>query len=101
VMLGLGADAHTASLFPGSSAAAHEWASARQQPQTGQWRVTLTEPVLNATRQVIVLVAGDEKASALFDVMRGPRDLTRVPGQRIAPRGLLSLWADRAAAKRL
>ena len=101
VMLGLGADAHTASLFPGSSTAPRDWVSARQQPQTGQWRVTLTEPVINAAREVMLLVAGAEKAAALFEVVRGPRDLARLPGQRIAPRGLLSLWTDSAAAKQL
>jgi len=103
VLLGLGADAHTASLFPGSDQEADPgvWASARRQPSTGQWRVTLTEPALNAAQEALFLVSGEDKAQPLARVLRGPRDMARLPAQRIAPRGTLTVLVDQAAAARL
>lgn len=98
VFLGLGADAHTASLFPGSQLETQHWASPRQQPSTQQWRITLTEPVLNAARDVMFLITGADKVKALHEVLRGAEDLQRLPGQRIRPRGRLQFWLDQAAA---
>ena len=101
MLLGLGEDGHTASLFPGSSVEPTEWVAARQHPQSGQWRITLTEPLLNAARLVLFIVSGSSKAERLFEVLHGPRDPTRLPAQRIAPSGRLRFCVDQAAAQRM
>lgn len=103
VFLGMGDDGHTASLFPGSepSPNAAHWASARENPHDHSPRITLTEPVLNRTLLSLFLITGADKAARLAEVLEGPRDLRRLPAQRIAPSGRLGLLLDRAAAARL
>ena len=101
MLLGMGEDGHTASLFPGSLPETASWVAARQQPHTGHWRITLTEPALNAARLTLFIVSGQSKAERLFEVLHGPRDLVRLPAQRIAPSGRLRFCVDRAAAQRM
>ncbi len=104
VLLGLGEDGHTASLFPGSPlldeqkrlAAA---ATASYQDRPAQ-RVTLTLPAINTARQVLFLVAGGAKAEIVQAVIEGPTG--RYPAQRIRPTaGQLTWLLDAAAASRL
>lgn len=99
VLLGLGDDGHTASLFPGSLDEPGRWVSAR--PGQPFWRITLTPAVLNASQATLFLVSGAQKAAQLARVLCGPADLVGVPAQRIAPAGTLTWLADRAAAARL
>ena len=70
VLLGLGADGHTASLFPGSPALLESRWVAATPPHAGLRRLTLTPPVLAAARRLLFLVTGAEKAGAVDRVLR-------------------------------
>jgi 6-phosphogluconolactonase len=93
ILLGLGADGHTASLFPGTPALEE-----RDRPvvavyveQLQAWRITLTLPVINAARQVLFLVSGAEKAAALARVRAGEP----LPAALVQPsRGRLAWLVD-------
>jgi 6-phosphogluconolactonase len=104
VLLGMGPDGHTASMFPGTAAPTEtqRWAMAvhLERPRE-MWRVTLTTVVLNAAADVTFLVAGADKAPRLREVLeaRGERSL---PVQRIQPaQGTLHWMVDAAAAAQL
>lgn len=104
VLLGMGPDGHTASLFPHTEAlAVHDrLAVANRIPQLRADRITLTLPVLNAAREVLLLVTGADKAEALAQVLEGQPDPERLPSQSIRPaKGRLTWLVDRAAASRL
>jgi 6-phosphogluconolactonase len=102
VLLGLGHDGHTASLFPGT-APVHEptrWVVAHDVAAASMWRITLTPLVLNAAAEVAFLVAGSEKAGILRRVLEGPRQPNVLPSQAIAPSAGCLRWlldADAAA----
>lgn len=94
VLLGLGADGHTASLFPGTPALAERTRWAVEVNTTGRdlFRVTLTAPFINRARVVAFLVAGLEKAQALREVLHGPHRPARLPAQLIQPEDGKLLW---------
>jgi 6-phosphogluconolactonase len=94
VLLGMGADGHTASLFPGSRALSIEdrWVAAVNDAPGGIARVTLTFPVLLQARAVLVLAAGPEKAEALREVLRGSYAPGRFPAQRLREASGDVLW---------
>jgi 6-phosphogluconolactonase len=73
-LLGMGPDGHTASLFPGSPALAvqDKLCVNALQPQSGQDRITLTFPVLNASHNVLFLVTGADKEALLLQALKGP-----------------------------
>jgi 6-phosphogluconolactonase len=100
VMLGIGADGHTASLFPGEDPRTDDDALVRavySQPAR-MWRITVTPKVINAAREVIVGVAGREKSAALKAVREGPYDPTRYPAQIVKPVAGRLLWLVDAAS---
>ncbi len=103
VLLGLGADGHTASLFPGSDALEEKerWTAAAEEGDPPRPRVTLTLPVLNSAAAVLFLVAGSAKAEALASLLgHDPQDAA--PARRVRPPGGdLMVFADQAAAARL
>ena len=104
VLLGMGADGHTASLLPGSSALdeSERWVVAQHAPSLGADRVTMTPPVFNAARHVLFLVAGRDKAEMLAQVIEGPQDPRRLPAQAIQPApGDIAWFVDRLAAANL
>ncbi|HJQ31161.1 MAG TPA: 6-phosphogluconolactonase [Pyrinomonadaceae bacterium] len=104
VMLGMGDDGHTASLFPGTVALSEQraWVVANWVEKFQTWRITLTAPAINAARRVLFLVTGAGKAERLREVLKGERDPARLPSQLIAPReGTLEWFVDRAAASEL
>jgi 6-phosphogluconolactonase len=104
VMLGMGDDGHTASLFPGSEALreTRAWVVANWVEKFGAYRLTLTAPSINGARRVLFLVAGAGKAATLREVLKGDRDPARLPSQLIRPAGGSPEWfVDRAASARL
>jgi len=104
VILGMGADGHTASLFPDSPALeeAQLWVCPNRPKVKGLERITLTFPILNAAKQIMFLVAGADKAVTLARVLEGPYQPRNLPAQRIKPLDGRLLWyVDRAAAERL
>jgi 6-phosphogluconolactonase len=104
VLLGLGADGHTASLFPGSSALAEprRLVASTHVESLGADRVTLTLRAINASLCVLFLVAGEDKAGALRDVLHAGSGPERLPAGRVAPWDGSLVWlVDRAAASKL
>jgi 6-phosphogluconolactonase len=104
VLLGIGADGHTASLFPGT-AALHEKACLAvgvKAPAAPVDRVSLTFPVLNAAREVVILTAGADKAVAVARALAEDGDVETCPVRGIRPPGGRVTWhLDRAAASSL
>jgi 6-phosphogluconolactonase len=104
ILLGMGPDGHTASIFP-ESPVIHEPVRLVAAPwveKLGSYRITLSPRVLNAARSVVVLVSGAEKASALRTVIEGPDDRDHVPAQLLRDSaGLVEWFADEDAAARL
>lgn len=102
ILLGLGTDGHTASLFPGSSALEEEssWVTVAEGGTPPVSRVSLTLPVLNASAQVLFLVSGGEKAGVLEEIVSGKG--RGLPASRVSPRrGRVVFLADVSAASRL
>jgi 6-phosphogluconolactonase len=104
VLLGLGEEGHTASLFPGSPVLGEQrhlvaapWVEAHQ-----TYRITVTPPVLNHAARVIFLVSGASKAAAVAAILEGPPQPALYPAQVVAPVNGRLLWLlDRAAASQL
>ena len=104
VLLGMGADGHTASLFPGAMALQFtgELAVATWVPQLNQWRYTFTLTTINNARNVMFLVSGEEKASVLRAVLNGYEKPELLPAQSVRPAdGELYWFVDRPAATEL
>jgi 6-phosphogluconolactonase len=103
VLLGLGSDGHTASLFPHSPALSEEerLCVPNEGEATGP-RLTLTLPVINAARHVLFVVTGAEKAGVVAEVFEGLRIPDAVPAQAVAPaRGRVTWLLEEAAAAEL
>ena len=102
VLLGLGDDGHTASLFPGAVDVpdGEAWVVARYHVAASQWRVTLTPVLINAAAEILFLVSGEGKAAIVHRVLEGPRRPQELPAQLITPAGGRVLWLLDAAAAR-
>ncbi len=101
ILLGMGPDGHTASLFPGTDAV-HEstkWVAAPWVEKFQTFRITMTPVLLNQARQVTFLISGREKSMVLRDVIEGSLQLDLLPSQVIHPTsGHLSWLLDQEAA---
>ena len=101
VLLGLGPDGHTASLFPGTAALAEQRRAvvANHVPRFNEWRLTLTLPVLNSARRAVFLVVGAEKRDVVAAVLRAERGTPDLPASLVRPPDGSLVWVvDEAAA---
>jgi 6-phosphogluconolactonase len=104
ILLGLGANGHTASLFPHTQVL-HEttrWVAAEYIDEVKMWRITLTAPVINAAANILFLVAGADKAATVRAVLRGAYRPDDLPAQLIQPTNGRAVWLmDRDAASQI
>jgi 6-phosphogluconolactonase len=103
MILGVGPDGHTASLFPGTAALdeRERWVVANHVPQQQQsWRVTLTYPVLNAAQLTLVLANGANKADEIGKIF-DPNAPDKPPAAYVQPDGQMIWLLDEAAAANL
>ena len=104
ILLGLGPDGHTASLFPETAALQEQsrLVLANWVEKLKTFRITLTLPVLNAARAVAFLVSGTDKAAVLREVLEGNAPGEKYPSKLVRPSdGKLIWFVDRAAASDL
>jgi len=104
ILLGMGPDGHTASLFPRTQALANftDLVVANYVAKFEAWRLTFTYPVLNAAAQVLFLVGGTDKAAAVREVLQGDPDREQYPSQGVLPiDGTVTFLLDTAAAATL
>lgn len=101
ILLGMGADGHTCSLFPDTPILQDRARSVAPVyvERLHSWRLSLTYPVLDAARQLLFLVAGPDKATQMRRICRG--ETPPVPVQGIHPRGTVEWFLDAAAAAEL
>lgn len=104
ILLGLGENAHTASLFPHTPVLDEKerWVKGVYVAEQSMYRVTLTPPLINQAKEVIFLVNGANKASALQEVLEGAYQPHERPAQLIHPNGAHPIWlVDKAASHKL
>jgi 6-phosphogluconolactonase len=104
VLLGMGDDGHTASLFPGTTALAEQraWVVHLWVEKLKAYRITLTLPAINHAAHVVFTVTGAGKAARVAEVIHGDEGEPRLPSQLIRPTdGTLEWFLDRAAASAL
>tara|TARA_B100000700_G_C14943268_1_gene807850 strand:- start:9 stop:719 length:711 start_codon:yes stop_codon:yes gene_type:complete len=103
IFLGMGDDGHTASLFPGEKVI-HEKekkvAAYFLEPQD-MYRITLTAPLINSAKSVAFIAFGAKKANALYEVIKGEKNIEKYPSQIIAPAGELMWYVDKEAAAKI
>ena len=104
ILLGMGPEGHTASLFPGTTAGIDKdkLCIAHYVPKLDTWRMTLTPRAINAAHNVAITAGGAEKADALREVLEGPKQTDVYPAQLVHPtHGELRWFVDAAAASKL
>ena len=104
ILLGMGDDGHTASLFPGTQVLSENsrWVQAYYLKPQSMYRITLTAPIINQAKKIIFLTFGQNKANALYEVLEGNRNPGQYPSQLIQPQKGEVLWfVDEAAASKL
>jgi 6-phosphogluconolactonase len=103
ILLGIGEDGHTASLFPRTPAleVADRWVVENPVEKLGIVRLTLTVPAINAARKVAFLAAGEGKAKALREILEGDADLRDYPAKLVRPASGPVWMVDQTAARLL
>jgi 6-phosphogluconolactonase len=104
ILLGMGDDGHTASLFPETEGVyeKEKLVTSLYLPSQNMYRITMTAPLINQATQVTMLVFGKKKADTLQAVLKGPRQPHHLPVQLIQPKnGQLTWLVDEAAAAHL
>jgi 6-phosphogluconolactonase len=96
VLLGMGKDGHTASLFPGTRWDADKLVIASEVPQTGARRISMTPRIFNKAHAGLFLVAGLDKSQVLAEVLKNPA--SGLPAAAIRPEGSLTWMIDEAAS---
>jgi len=102
IMLGLGEDGHTASLFPNAKVSAEDTMLARSVfiPHLDNWRITLTLKVINSAREIFFIVSGKQKASIVPKILNIDHPTNELPASMVRPRSGNLHWlldADAAA----
>jgi 6-phosphogluconolactonase len=104
IWLGLGDDAHTASLFPQTEVLVEKAALVKEVfvKKVNQFRITFTEPLINRANSIAFLTYGESKSNAVFEIMKGERNATLYPAQLVNPAsGNLHWFLDDAAAQKI
>jgi len=104
IMLGMGGDGHTASIFPHQMEllSSEQVCEVAEHPESGQKRVTITGPVINAAKEIAFLVTGEGKAEKIDEIFYGKGRSESYPATHIQPSsGNLSWYLDSAAASKL
>jgi 6-phosphogluconolactonase len=104
VLLGMGDDGHTLSLFPGTPVIHEEklWVTSFFLKAQNMYRVTLTKNIVNHSNHIVFIISGSEKANALHQVLLGEKNPDLYPSQVIIPtQGELHFFVDEAAASKL
>lgn len=102
IMLGMGSDGHTASLFPDTDILVEdkEPVAAVYVEKLDSWRVSITYPVINQARHIMVLVSGEDKVDTLSHIFQQNAQ-QQYPIQKIKPVGDMHWFVDQAAAQKL
>ena len=104
ILLGMGDDGHTASLFPGTAVLKEEtkWVDAYYLEPQQMYRITLTAPLINRAKKIVVITFGEKKTHALHEVLEGEHNPKLYPSQLLKPvNGELLFMVDEVAASQL
>ncbi|MEO6610876.1 MAG: 6-phosphogluconolactonase, partial [Chitinophagaceae bacterium] len=104
VLLGIGEDGHTASLFPGTTVLKEKKKLIREVwlEQKQSWRISFTFPLINKAANVIYLVSGKEKAGIVSEIIKNKKIKPSLPAQRVRPgKGMLFWMLDEDAAAKI
>lgn len=103
ILLGMGDDGHTASIFPDRMVLlqADETVAIAQHPISGQYRVSLTGKLIENAKELLFVITGDGKAEVLDEIMHEKQDFERYPSYYILANSHAELYLDHDAAKKL